>query len=119
MPFALPAVVLTETSQPPGADATAKLLERENFSLHALTAAPTRRAVSRSAVWRSIPRPQPHATVSAPVTPAELRPSLSPEQFTLKNMPERLKKTGDLWAGFLQSRQRLEPALARLKTTPR
>ena len=40
---------------------------------------------------------------------------LSPQQFTLKTMPERLKKAGDLWADFWQSRQRIEPALAKLK----
>jgi bifunctional non-homologous end joining protein LigD len=60
-------------------------------------------------------RPQPQATVSAPVTLAEMTPKLQVERFTLKTMPERLKKTGDLWADFWQSRQRLEPALARLK----
>jgi bifunctional non-homologous end joining protein LigD len=60
-------------------------------------------------------RPEPRATVSAPVSPRELRPSLTPELFTLKTMPERLKKTGDPWADFWQSRQRLEPALEKLK----
>jgi bifunctional non-homologous end joining protein LigD len=60
-------------------------------------------------------RPQPQATVSAPVTLEEMRPGLRVERFTLKSMPERLKKTGDLWADFWQSRQRIEPALERLK----
>ena len=60
-------------------------------------------------------RPQPQATVSAPVTLEEMRRGLRMERFTLKTMPERLKKTGDLWADFWQSRQRIEPALERLK----
>ncbi len=60
-------------------------------------------------------RPEPRATVSAPVSARELKPSLTPERFTLKSMPERLKKAGDLWADFWQSRQRLEPALEKLK----
>jgi bifunctional non-homologous end joining protein LigD len=63
-------------------------------------------------------RPEPLATVSAPVSPGELKPSLKPEQFTLTSMSGRLKKVGDLWADFWQSRQRLEPALARLRTLP-
>ena len=63
-------------------------------------------------------RPEPHATVSAPVLARELKPSLTPERFTLKSMPERLKKAGDLWADFWQSRQRLEPALEKLKRHP-
>jgi bifunctional non-homologous end joining protein LigD len=60
-------------------------------------------------------RPEPHATVSAPVSAAELKPALTPERFTLKTMPERIKKAGDLWGDFWRSRQRLEPALAKLK----
>ncbi len=60
-------------------------------------------------------RPEPLATVSAPVTAAELRPSLKPEQFTLKNMPDRIAKAGDLWGDFFKSRQRLEPALEQLR----
>jgi len=62
-------------------------------------------------------RPEPQATVSAPVTPQELTAALTPARFTLKTMTERLTKAGDLWAGFWQSRQRIEPALGRLKGT--
>jgi bifunctional non-homologous end joining protein LigD len=60
-------------------------------------------------------RPAPHATVSAPVAPDELKRALKPERFTIETMPERLEKTGDLWRDFWQSRQRIEPALARLR----
>ncbi|HXE74310.1 MAG TPA: DNA ligase D [Candidatus Xenobia bacterium] len=52
----------------------------------------------------------PHAPVSAPVTPEELRSSLRPEQFTIKTMEARLKKKRDLWADFWKKRQRLEEA---------
>lgn len=61
-------------------------------------------------------RPTPHASVSAPITPRELRPALKPERFTIKTMPARLETTGDLWGDFWNSRQRLEPALERLRT---
>jgi bifunctional non-homologous end joining protein LigD len=60
-------------------------------------------------------RPTPKASVSAPITPGELRPSLRPEQFTIKTMPARLERTGDLWGDFWDSRQRLEPALEKLR----
>jgi bifunctional non-homologous end joining protein LigD len=60
-------------------------------------------------------RPQAAASVSAPVTAKELRRGLRPENFTIRTMPERLKKTGDLWAGFWEHRQRIEPALDRLR----
>jgi bifunctional non-homologous end joining protein LigD len=60
-------------------------------------------------------RPEPQASVSAPITPQELKPALTPARFTLKNMPERLEKAGDLWSDFWRSRQRIEPALERLK----
>jgi bifunctional non-homologous end joining protein LigD len=56
----------------------------------------------------------PKATVSAPVLPAELRAKLRPENFTLKTMFTRLKKTGDLWADFWKSRQTIEKAIERL-----
>ena len=59
-------------------------------------------------------RPVPAASVSAPVSRRELRPTLSPKRFTLANMSARLKKSGDLWADFWQRRQRLEPALEQL-----
>ena len=60
-------------------------------------------------------RPQAAASVSAPVTTKELRRGLRPERFTIKTMPGRLKKRGDLRAGFWEHRQRIEPALDRLR----
>lgn len=60
-------------------------------------------------------RPRPLATVAAPLSPTELRKGLMPEKFTIKTMPDRLKKKGDLWADFWKSRQRIEPALKELQ----
>jgi bifunctional non-homologous end joining protein LigD len=52
----------------------------------------------------------PQAPVSAPITPDELRSSLTPERFNIKTIFERLKKRGDLWEDFWDSRQSLEKA---------
>ena len=60
-------------------------------------------------------RPNPDAAVSAPIARNELVRSLKPSRFTIATMPERLKKVGDLWAGFFDSRQRIEPALERFR----
>ena len=60
-------------------------------------------------------RPFAQATVSAPVSLEELKRGLTPERFTIKTMPARLKKTGDLWAEFWNQRQAIEPALMRLR----
>lgn len=46
-------------------------------------------------------RPVPDATVSAPLHWKEVKQGLSPEQFTMKNMPLRLAKTGDLFGPVL------------------
>ena len=43
-------------------------------------------------------RPTPLATVSAPVTWEELEDGVEIEDFTLRNMQQRLKDVGDLWA---------------------
>jgi bifunctional non-homologous end joining protein LigD len=42
-------------------------------------------------------RPTPRATVSTPITWKEV-PKVEIEDFTLRNVPARLKKLGDLWA---------------------
>ena len=59
-------------------------------------------------------RPVDVASVSAPISRRELRRTLSPRRFTVANMSDRLKKSGDLWADFWRRRQRLEPALEQL-----
>ena len=58
----------------------------------------------------------PHAPVSAPVAPRELRASLKPEQLNMKNILARIQKKGDLWADFWKSRQRIEKAVELLGT---
>lgn len=42
-------------------------------------------------------RPTPDATVSTPLHWDEVQTGLKPTDFTIKNMPTRLKKVGDLW----------------------
>ncbi|HMK09550.1 MAG TPA: DNA ligase D [Anaerolineales bacterium] len=46
-------------------------------------------------------RPRDGAPVSAPLTWEELVPGLSPTQFTIRTMRERLERVGDLWGGVL------------------
>ena len=60
-------------------------------------------------------RPFPHATVSAPISAKELGKTLTPERFTIRTMPARLKKVGDLWAEFFDSRQTLDGPLEKLR----
>jgi bifunctional non-homologous end joining protein LigD len=56
-------------------------------------------------------RPQPRATVSAPVSWAEVEKGVVIEDFRVDNMPARVRKIGDLWAPLLEprGRYRLEP----------
>jgi len=75
--------------------------------------------VSQNALGRPLAavytvRAFPRAPVSAPLEPGELRPGLRPERFNLKSILARVEKKGDLWAGFWQKRQSLEPATALL-----
>ena len=59
----------------------------------------------------------PRAPVSAPVEIRELRPTLKPERFNIKNLLSRLNQKGDLWADFWKSRQKIEGALDQLGTS--
>jgi bifunctional non-homologous end joining protein LigD len=52
-------------------------------------------------------RPKPAATVSAPVTWAEVERGVRIEDFTVKNVPSRLTKIGDLWKALLAERGRV------------
>jgi bifunctional non-homologous end joining protein LigD len=47
-------------------------------------------------------RPKPLATVSTPVTWKEVERGVRIEDFTMMNVPQRLKKLGDLWAPLLR-----------------
>jgi bifunctional non-homologous end joining protein LigD len=51
-------------------------------------------------------RPQPLATVSTPVTWEEVRHGIRIEDFRLENVPDRVKKLGDLWKPLTQARGR-------------
>jgi len=44
-------------------------------------------------------RPKPGATVSTPLLWEEVKHGLSPSDFTIKNVPDRVKKKGDLFKG--------------------
>jgi bifunctional non-homologous end joining protein LigD len=46
-------------------------------------------------------RPKPLATVSTPVTWQEIERGLALEDFTIRNVPQRLAKLGDLWKPVL------------------
>jgi len=54
------------------------------------------------------PRPRPEATVSTPITWKELEKGIRIEDFTVKNVPARVKKIGDLWKPLLQARGRFD-----------
>jgi bifunctional non-homologous end joining protein LigD len=51
-------------------------------------------------------RPRPEATVSTPVSWKEVERGVRIEDFTLRNVPARVRKVGDLWAPLNQSRGR-------------
>ena len=53
-------------------------------------------------------RPTALATVSAPVTWDEVRDGVGVERFTLRNMPDRVKALGDLWAPLAPGGERLD-----------
>jgi DNA primase len=56
------------------------------------------------------PRPSPEASVSAPVTWDELA-RVYPTDFDIDTVPERLARTGDIWAGILDAKQDLAALL--------
>ena len=51
-------------------------------------------------------RPRPKATVSTPVTWHEVERGVRIEDFTIRNIPARVAKLGDLWAPLLEKRGR-------------
>jgi bifunctional non-homologous end joining protein LigD len=59
-------------------------------------------------------RPQPGATVSAPLHWKEVKSGLHPSQFTLHNFPARLEKEGDLFSGILKEKIDLKKCLKNL-----
>jgi bifunctional non-homologous end joining protein LigD len=59
-------------------------------------------------------RPRPGAPVSTPLRWEEVTAKLDPTSFTMDVVLERIRRHGDLFAGVLTTRQRLEPALRSL-----
>jgi bifunctional non-homologous end joining protein LigD len=53
-------------------------------------------------------RPRPEATVSTPVTWKEIATGIRIEDFTVRNVPDRLAKIGDLWKPLLAARGRVD-----------
>jgi bifunctional non-homologous end joining protein LigD len=56
-------------------------------------------------------RPQPGATVSAPLSWNELKESLTIADFTMENMPARVKKKGDLWKDIAKAKNDLKKVI--------
>lgn len=59
-------------------------------------------------------RPYPGATVSTPLAWREVNKGLDPTKFTMKTLPKRLDKVGDLWEPVLEGANNLEEFLAKL-----
>src|SRR5205085_1151915 len=53
-------------------------------------------------------RPRSQATVSAPVTWAEIEAGINIEDFRIDNMPQRIALKGDLWKPMLAARGRYD-----------
>ena len=61
-------------------------------------------------------RAKPHAPVSAPCTWEEVeRGEVKPDTFTLKNMPARVAKVGDLWADLRKRGRSLKQPIEKLR----
>lgn len=63
-------------------------------------------------------RARPHAPVSTPLKWTEVKKGLDPQDFTIKNIHQRLKKMGDLYAPVLGKGINLETAIHNLEKIP-
>jgi bifunctional non-homologous end joining protein LigD len=54
------------------------------------------------------PRPRPEASVSTPVTWTEVERGIRIQDFTIRNVPDRVDRLGDLWKPLLQKRGRFD-----------
>ena len=55
-------------------------------------------------------RPKKGATVSTPLDWSEVKKGLSPQQFTIHTIEERIKKKGDLFAPMLDAKNAIDLA---------
>jgi len=53
-------------------------------------------------------RPRPEATVSTPVTWKEVEDGVEIQDFTVDNVPARVKKVGDLWSALVNKTGRFD-----------
>ena len=53
-------------------------------------------------------RPRPEATVSTPVTWAEIERGVRIEDFTVRNVPARVARLGDLWKPLVEKKRRFD-----------
>ena len=60
-------------------------------------------------------RPRPGAPVSTPLRWDEVNEKLDPASFTMDAVLERVRRHGDLFAGVLDTRQRLDRPLKALR----
>jgi len=61
-------------------------------------------------------RAKPGAPVSAPCTWQEVeRGTVKPDSFTLRNMPDRIEKVGDLWADMRKRGRSLKQPMEKLR----
>jgi bifunctional non-homologous end joining protein LigD len=62
------------------------------------------------------PRSRPGATVSMPLTWAQVKADLDPKRFTIRTVPQLLHKT-KAWADYCDAEQSLEVAIKKLDRT--
>lgn len=60
-------------------------------------------------------RPYPGATVSTPLEWKEIKPGLRPDKFTIRTVPQRVEKIGDLFKGVLGKGLDMEKSISKLE----
>ncbi|MCP3919543.1 MAG: hypothetical protein GY711_28740 [bacterium] len=97
-------------------EAVARLIARELPDISTIERTPTKRGGkvyldygqnrrTQTVVPPYVVRPRPAASVSTPLAWDELETGITPEDFTIANVPERLARIGDLFRPALTDRQ--------------